>query len=113
MNRESRLRELYAAFNARDIDAALAGMTPDVDWPNGWEGGRVVGRDEVRAYWTRQWAELDSTAEPLAIRQRDDDRVEVKVHLVGRGRDGELRFDQEGVHVYTYRGDLVSRMDIE
>ena len=36
---------LYAAFNARDIDAALAGMHPEVDWPNGWEGGRVHGRD--------------------------------------------------------------------
>jgi hypothetical protein len=31
MERESRLRELYAAFNARDIDSALAGMTKDVD----------------------------------------------------------------------------------
>jgi hypothetical protein len=27
------LRAAYAAFNARDIDAALALMTPDVEWP--------------------------------------------------------------------------------
>ena len=39
-------------------------MTPDVDWANGWEGGRVVGRDAVRDYWQRQWAAIDSTAEP-------------------------------------------------
>ena len=32
MDRESRLRELHAAFNGRDIDTALAGMTKDVDW---------------------------------------------------------------------------------
>jgi hypothetical protein len=35
MEREPRLRSLYAAFNARDVDAALAVMTPNVDWPNG------------------------------------------------------------------------------
>ena len=29
----------YDAFNRRDIEAALAGMAPDVDWPNAWEGG--------------------------------------------------------------------------
>jgi hypothetical protein len=34
-------------------------MTDDIDWPNGWEGGRVSGKDAVRAYWTRQWAEID------------------------------------------------------
>jgi hypothetical protein len=36
---EDLLQTLYGAFNARDIDAALAGMHPDVDWPNGMEGG--------------------------------------------------------------------------
>jgi hypothetical protein len=41
---EQRLRKLYAAFNARDIDTALAGMSDDVDWPNGGEGGREVVR---------------------------------------------------------------------
>jgi ketosteroid isomerase-like protein len=29
------LRQAYVAFNARDIDAALATMHPDVEWPNG------------------------------------------------------------------------------
>ena len=45
--REELLRSAYEAFNARDIDSALAAMTPDVDWANGWEGGRVVGHDAV------------------------------------------------------------------
>jgi hypothetical protein len=27
------LRAAYAGFNARDIDAALALMTPEVEWP--------------------------------------------------------------------------------
>ena len=113
MEREARLRSLYAAFNARDVDTVLAAMTPDVDWPNGWEGGRVVGRDEVRDYWERQWAEIDSTAEPIAINERPDGQVEVSVHVVGRDRDGTVLFDDEVRHVYAFRGELVERMAIE
>ena len=44
----------YGEFNARDVDTCLASMTSDVDWANGWEGGRVVGREAVRGYWRRQ-----------------------------------------------------------
>jgi len=44
----------YREFNARQIDAVLARMDPNVDWPNGMEGGRVHGHQEVRAYWIRQ-----------------------------------------------------------
>jgi ketosteroid isomerase-like protein len=113
MEREPRLRSLYAAFNARNVDAVLAAMTPDVDWPNGWEGGRVVGRDQVRDYWERQWAEIDSTAEPTAIRERPDGEVEVSVHVVGRDPAGTVLFDDEVRHVYAFRGELVERMTIE
>lgn len=49
------LAEAYAAFNRRDIDGALALMSEHVSWPKASEGGRVVGREEIREYWTRQW----------------------------------------------------------
>ena len=58
------LRRAYEAFNARDIEAALELMHADVDWPNGMEGGRVAGRDAVRAYWTRQFGMIDSRVDP-------------------------------------------------
>jgi len=48
------LTAAYREFNARQIDAVLARMDPNVDWPNGMEGGRVHGQQEVRAYWIRQ-----------------------------------------------------------
>ena len=35
------LRAAYAAFNARDIDAALATMTAGVAWPRAFKGGFV------------------------------------------------------------------------
>ncbi len=58
------LNAIYQAFNARDIDTILASLHPEVDWPNGWEGGRVYGHGGVREYWTRQWAEIDPHVEP-------------------------------------------------
>jgi ketosteroid isomerase-like protein len=110
---EERLRSLYAAFNARDVDTCLAAMTPDVDWANGWEGGRVVGRDAVRDYWERQWAAIDSTAEPASVSERPDGTIEVAVHLVARDKNGNVLNDSHGRHVYDFRGDLVQRMTIE
>ena len=54
------LRAAYAAFNARGFDAAFATMAPDVAWPRAFKGGFVRGHEEVRAYWTEQWAEIDT-----------------------------------------------------
>jgi ketosteroid isomerase-like protein len=61
------IEQAYSAFNQRDIDGALALMTPDVSWPRASEGGRVIGKEEIRAYWTRQWGEFDPHVEPLAM----------------------------------------------
>ena len=106
------LRSLYRAFNARDIDTVLAAMTPNVDWPNGWEGGRVVGHDAVRDYWQRQWAAIDPTVEPIAINERADGGVEVTVRQLVRDKAGTVLADGEVRHVYAFEGDLVRRMDI-
>ena len=112
-SREAQLRSLYEAFNRRDVDVCLAAMTPDVDWANGWEGGRVAGRDAVRDYWQRQWAEIDSTAEPTAVTERPDGTIEVAVHLVARAKEGKVLSEGKARHVYEFRGDLVARMTIE
>jgi hypothetical protein len=107
------LRELYAAFNAHDLDTAPAGMSDDVDWPNGWEGGRVHGREAARSYWTRQWAELDSRAEPVTISTRP--RREHR----SRRPPGRAQPDRRGpgdgrvLHIYELCDGLVARMDIE
>ena len=34
--------------NRRDIGAVLA-MSEELDWPNDWKGGRLTGREAVRA----------------------------------------------------------------
>jgi hypothetical protein len=55
---EALLRRAYDGFNARDVDAVVALMHPDVDWPNAFEG-RLRGRARVRASRARQFAQMD------------------------------------------------------
>jgi ketosteroid isomerase-like protein len=109
---ERLLRRAYEAFNSRDIDGALALMHPDVDWPNGMEGGRERGHAAVRAYWTRQFALIDSHVEPLAFEEQGDGEIAVDVHQVMRDVNGAPRSDRRVRHVYTFRDGLVARMDI-
>lgn len=105
------LKKVYAAFNARDIDTVLAAMHPDVDWPNGWEGGRVYGHDGVRDYWTRQWAVLDPHVEPVDFHD-EPNRVVVDVHAVIHDREGKLLADHTIQHIYSMENGLIRCMEI-
>ena len=106
------IEQAYSAFNKRDIDAALALMTRDVDWPKASEGGKVVGKEEIRAYWTRQWAEFDPHVEPLAITEVDGGRVRVRVHQLVRSLQGDVLSDSEVLHVFTVNTGLISAMEL-
>lgn len=108
-----RLAALYAAFNAREIDTILEQMSGDVDWPNAWEGGRLHGTEAVRAYWLRQWSEIDPTVEPQAFTTLPDGRIVVDVRQTVRSLDGTLLAEGDVWHVYAFDGDLVARMDVE
>jgi hypothetical protein len=113
MTDEERIAEMYRAFNARDADRLLGQMTPDVDWPNAWEGGRVRGREQVASYWQRQWAEIDPEVVPRAFHRREDGTLAVDVRQVVRSRDGALLSEGDVVHVYAFRDGLIERMDVE
>ena len=110
---EALLRRAYDAFNARDIDKALELMHPDVDWPNGMEGGRVQGPAAVRAYWERQFGLIDSRVTPEAFDELGDGRLSVTVHQVVRDVEGSVVSDSEVRHVYELRDGLIVRMDID
>jgi ketosteroid isomerase-like protein len=110
---EDLLRRAYVAFNDRDIESAVALMHADVDWPNGWEGGRVHGRDGVRDYWTRQFAAISARVDPLSFTDLGDGCVAVEVHAVVHDADGALLSDGRVRHTYTIEGGLVRRMEID
>jgi len=111
-SRRELLTTVYAAFNRRDIDSVLALMRPDVDWPNGMEGGRVHGHDEVRAYWQRQWGLIDPLVEPVGIEDDAAGNTVVNVHQEIRDLSGKILKDQIVQHVYSFRDGLIERMDI-
>jgi hypothetical protein len=110
--RRQMLMDLYRSFNERDIDAVLSHLAPGVDWPNGQTGGREHGREAVRAYWTRQWQEIDPRVEPLAIDFDGEGRAHVRVHQLIRARSGEILGDRKVEHVYEFNGPFVQRMTI-
>lgn len=110
---EQILRDAYAAFNARDLDAAIALMHEDVEWPNAWEGGRAQGHDAVRAYWERQFAAISSQVEPERFTEESDGSITVDVHqVVHDAQTGELLTDSRVCHRYWLDGDLIIRMDV-
>lgn len=102
----------YEAFNARDIDGVLHLMDPGVRWPNGWEGGYVNGHNEVRDYWTRQWNELNPTVTPVSLTEKDDGRLEADVHQVVKDKQGNLLFDGNVKHIYSFANGLITEMEI-
>jgi nuclear transport factor 2 (NTF2) superfamily protein len=111
---EQRLRALYAAFNAREIDAVLDALAEDVDWPNAWEGGRLRGRAAVRDYWTRQWAEIDGQVEPVEFATRPDGRVAIEIDQTVRDLNGTLLSEGRVRHVYAFaEAGLVTSMEVE
>src|SRR5579871_750354 len=112
-NTQTLITQAYAAFNRRDIDGALALMSEHVSWPKASEGGRVVGKEEIRAYWTRQWKEFDPHVEPLEIIDREGGVAEVRVHQLVKNLGGDVLFDGEVWHVYTIANGLIERMDIK
>ena len=109
---EQFFHELYDAFNRRDLDTALAGMHPDVDWPNMIDGGREHGHAAVRGYWERQFEATDPRAEPQRVTPLGDDEVVVDVHTVVRDHTGKILLDRTVEHVYLLRDGLVERMDV-
>ena len=107
------LKQTYQHFNERDIDATLAMMHPEVDWPNGMEGGIEHGHEAVRNYWTRQWKVLDPHVDPVEFRGESGGQINVTVHQVVHDLEGNLLVDQIIHHIYTFEQGLIKTMEIQ
>lgn len=106
------LTKAYEVFNTRNLDTALTLMHPDVDWPNGMEGGRVYGHSGVREYWTRQWGMIDPHVEPRSFETDESGRTIVDVHAVVRDLEGNILVDHRVQHVYVIEDGLIRSMEI-
>jgi SnoaL-like domain len=106
------LISVYECFNRRDIPPILALMHPEVEWPNGMEGGWVHGREGVRDYWTRQWGVVDPHVDPGKFEADDQGRIITDVHQVVHDMKGTVLIDRMVQHVYLIEDGLIRRMDI-
>jgi ketosteroid isomerase-like protein len=107
------IKNAYAAFNARDIDAILLVMHPQVKWSKAWEGDYANGHDEVRAYWERQWKEIDPNVTPVDFRERDNGTLEVEVDQLVKDLAGNILFEGKVLHIYVINDGLLQQMDVE
>jgi ketosteroid isomerase-like protein len=101
----------YEAFARGDIERAVSGLHPDVDWTEPDEfpgGGRYRGPEAVAGYLRNSragWAELVSEATP----HRRGDKIVIVHHVHGRLVDGGAQ-DVTVADVFTVRDGLVVRM---
>ncbi|MDX6361722.1 MAG: hypothetical protein QOC85_725 [Streptomyces sp.] len=112
---EALLRRMYEVFSTDERDDFMEiCLSSDVDWPNVLDGVRLHGRDEVRAYWTRQFASGHPLVRLEGLRlDEDGERVAVTVRPGLRDETGEHWAPETLEHVYRFAGDgLVSRMDV-
>jgi len=107
------ISQIYAAFNKRDVDGTLAFMSESVSWPKASEGGRVVGKQAIREYWARQWAEFDPLVNVLEVIDRPSGVTNVKVHQLVKDLKGNILSDTELWHVYSFTDGLIDRMEIK
>ncbi|MGC0338631.1 nuclear transport factor 2 family protein [Streptomyces sp. SLBN-8D4] len=122
--REALLRRMYEVFATDERDAFVPHcLSPDVDWPNMLDGGRLHGHEAVRAYWARQFAVGHPLVRLEGLRPGGSaGTVVVTVRLGTRDASGAERWSDETVeHVYVYgfgagfgfgEDGLVTRMDV-
>ncbi len=110
-DRRDLLMRAYAAYNGQDVEALLAGVSDDIDWPDG--ARRQHGKEAVRSYWTEQWTRTRTHDEPVRFTQLDDGRIAVDISQVVRSLDGSVISRSHFVHVHRIDGDRISRLDIE
>lgn len=111
-NDQELLTVAYRAFNARDLESALATMHTEVEWPNTMEGGYVHGHEGVSAYWTKQWQMVDPHVEPLQFAMDAEGRNVLDVHQSVYDLQGNPLEDLMVQHIYQIEEGLIRRMEM-
>lgn len=100
------LRNAYAAFNRGDVEAAVAGLDPGIDWQEPAEfpgGGTYHGQAAVAGYLAQSranWAEGASQPRKFIVQ---GNRVVVFVHAHFRVKGATTWNDVRLADVYTFR----------
>lgn len=112
-DREARIADLLTALNAQDFEAGIALLHPDVDWQDVMYGGRRRGRADVRAYWGKVYAQITSGSSIIDYRRMEDGRIAAHMLHSVRDKAGKLWSEEATTHVFTFKDDLIIRMDLD
>jgi hypothetical protein len=104
------LQHAYRLFNDRQIDALLAMMTDDIEWPDVANGRVLHGKEPIRRYWEGQFAVADPRANATDFVQAGDDLVAVIDQRILDLQGQPLAPPTVVFHRYRFEGGLVRRM---
>ena len=107
------LTKVYDAYNRRDFAALSACLTPDTDWPDLVEGGRLIGPEALGAYWARNDKMITVDIAVVSIATLPDGRVAADVNQIVRNLAGQVWSDTCERHIFTLRDGRVARLDVE
>ncbi|MBO9707588.1 MAG: nuclear transport factor 2 family protein [Caulobacter sp.] len=113
MDPQALLAPFYEAYNRRDIPAALRFLTPDVDWPDLAEGGRLIGAEALAASWKRNVRSIQVEMAPFAYGVASDNRLVADLVMTVHNLRGQLWSETLVRHLFTLHDGLISRMDVE
>lgn len=113
LKNQALIKNAYAAFNARNIEAILQMMHPEVKWAKAWEGDYANGHNEVSSYWQRQWKDIDPKVTPVGFHERENGTLEVEVDQLVKDLEGHILFQGKVSHVYVINDGLLEQMNIE
>jgi hypothetical protein len=98
------VRDLYAAFNRGDFDAAIKGFDPGVEFSRPGGQAPIMGASALR-----EWMEPDALEaqklEPLELRVSDD-KVLVRQHATARGAASGIELDLISWAIWTLNDEL-------
>jgi len=108
--RRALLERAYELFNAGEVEALLAMMTDDVEWPDVANGLVLRDKRAIRSYWEGQFAVANPQVRPTDFLPVEDDLVAViDQRLLDLGGQ-PIAPPAVVFHRYSFEDQLVRRM---
>lgn len=108
---EALVTRLYEALNRQDVDALVALVHPLVDWQDLLNGGRRSGPEDMRDYWTRQFAIIRPEIAPISFDRLPDGRLAAHVMMTVLSTEGRLWEQGFARFAFVIEDGLIRQMD--